>query len=344
MKMIKTEFKDYVTDANGLSYIPWAVALQHARGIKQETIPYEGGMSMPLYGGFVVGVRSQWEGVTQDIWLPVLGPDNNPVLNPTARDISDQINRCRCKAVAMITGYGLGLYAGYKSAAAFAKDLGEIKEGDDLAKVKPICAKKGGKADYIPWAASIAAARLSDPTFWWEVVFMEGPDENGEIRKLPYTRPFAGGVGFLVGVTVHGRFGSHTEWLPIMGILPVNTRNGVRKLDFQPLPEPNVADWNRAVMRCLTKAIAVATGYGIEVYGDEVVSEAKDPDQVSTEEHGEQPSHTNIDLVIAIRDRLKEVGKNEADLIKWLKVKADSLEEIPQDSLMAAAKVLKIAA
>lgn len=257
--------------ANGteLPYLPWAAGLGLAGRPAMSIVEFEGGnLSRSIFGGAAVAVELDG----QRVYLPVQDGSFHALdyEKATARDIGDAHARCRTKAIAICTGIGLSLYAGFKGdGPAFAKAVGDVTPTMDLVKVPPMVSKKSrgkgaGGNDYVKWAASIAAAKLADESFRWTIEEREFVNtETGEVRMEPYTKL---GTGYAVGVTVTFKGATHTEWLPILGIVPVQTKNGTKKLDNQPLLAPTVSDWNKSVMRCLSKAVAVATGYGLSVY------------------------------------------------------------------------------
>ncbi len=266
---IKTSLSGLTAEANGATYLAWATALALAGRPQQQVVTFGGHPFLPLLGGAVVAVDAPLpNGALQRTWLPILNPKNEPITleHLTARDVSDSINRCRAKSAAMVNGVGLALYAGYgENVAKFLKELG-VRPNSDLATVEPLVSTKG-KVPYVDWTAALSAARITDENFHWEVVmFSLVEQETGELVDVPYCRmPF----GYMVAVKVTYKGTSHTEYLPIMGVVDVETRQGKRKMDNQPLLQPTSWDWNRAVMRALTKAIAVVSGYGLNVYAKE---------------------------------------------------------------------------
>jgi len=274
---IKVETKDFVEKINNAAYLSWATALALAERPQQEVALFGGRPFLPLFGGAVVAVDSPSGENRQRTWLPILNSNNAPIpisaISP--RDVNDAIMRCRAKAVAMVQGVGLSVYAGFDGdALGFIKALG-IKPDSDLAQVQPLTEGKGGDsgAKYITWAAALAAARITCPEFFWEVLEFDVTDqESGEVVRLPACR-VASGWAVAVRVVYKGR--EHTEWLPIMGVAEVQTKRGPRKMDHQPLASPTVFDWNRSVMRCMAKAIAIATGYGLGVYAGEDLAAIK---------------------------------------------------------------------
>jgi hypothetical protein len=116
--------------------------------------------------------------------------------------------------------------------------------------VEPLVSIKGSSS-YLDWATALAAARIADEAFHWEVVDFPIADGEGSHPYLQIAR------GYLVGVRVTYKGVAHVEYLPIMNN------------SFKPIEKPNAGDWNKAIMRLLTKAIAVATGYGLSVYAGE---------------------------------------------------------------------------
>lgn len=253
-----------------LSYLPWAMTVGLAGAPQQRVVEFDQSRAeWEVFGGSVVAIEHVYEdGAVQRIYLPVLDSRFRPIefASLTARDVGDAISRCRAKAIACTTGIGLDLYANFGgNGDEFAKALGKIGPTTDLHQVEPVVkvVEETG-AEYIEWAFSLAAVKLADQHFLWEVELREVIDrETGEVAMRPY-KP--SGTGFSVGVTVTYRGRKHTEWLPIMGTAMVQTRNGLRKLGNQSLQDPNASDWNKSVMRALTKAIAVASGYGLAVY------------------------------------------------------------------------------
>jgi hypothetical protein len=265
---LQTPIKGLVETLNGASYLSWATAVALAGRPSLTVRTWGGTPALRMFGGAVVAVEAENGQLT---WLPVLDARNRPVPSPTARDVSDSVNRCRAKAVAMVHGVGLCLYSGEQDPAGWIKKLG-VKPGDDLAKVPAITSTKGGSAGaaYVDWATALAAAKIADPDFRWSIVEHEVPDANGVIHVMPAMPIAVGGAGgYMVAVSVTYRGREHVEWLPIMGIAEVQTPRGPRKMDHQTLLKPDVFDWNKAVMRCLAKAIAVASGYGISTYAGE---------------------------------------------------------------------------
>jgi hypothetical protein len=264
---LKWDFSPFVKTVEGAAYLPYPVVMAAAQASPQVVPAEDGRLYHNIFGGAVVTVELDGQALS----LPVLDGKNRPIKADaaTSRDISDSIVRAKTKVVAVTKGYGLALYAGDVRPLDFIKGVG-VKPDSDLRTVQPRVREKpsGSRAGpaYVAWADAIAAAKLTDPGFSWEILTFNEPDEDGVIRPLPYTQA---GIGYMVGVKVKYRGREHTEYLAIMGVADVQTKNGPKKMDNQPLTNPTSHDWNRAVMRCLTKAIALTTGYGLSVYAKE---------------------------------------------------------------------------
>lgn len=275
LKGVKASVKGLVYDVQGSQYLPWASAVALAGRPKLDVVTFGGLPYLPFFGGAAVAVEAEGDGGVQRVWLPVLSQSKLPVSieKLDARDINDSLSRAKAKAIALTYGVGLSLYAGYgEDVLAFLKGI-SVTPDSDLATVEPAVSQKPGKSasSYVDWCTAYAAAKITDPTFRFDVRMFENIDpETGEVRLIP-AKAVNGGWMVAVDLTYKGQ--SATEWLPIMGFQEVQTKNGPKKMDHQPLANPSVFDWNKAVMRCLTRGIACLTGYGLSVYaGEDVMS------------------------------------------------------------------------
>lgn len=320
-----TETKD------GMAYLSWAVAVALAERPEHSLVQFGDKPYLEALGGALIAVDMG----AQRTWLPVLDNRNHPVAvaNVTSRDVSDTYQRCRTKAIAATFGIGMSLYAGFEgNAGKFVEDLG-LTPDSDLTKVKAITSKKGGgsNAEYLDWASALAAVKITDPDFHWSVVMHQVVDKmTGEVVEMPYLQV---GDTFMVSIEVAYKGHRHTEWLPIMGVLPVKTKYGEKKMDHQPLINPNVFDWNRSIMRCLAKAISVVSGYGLSIYAGEDLSKAPSGDAGEPGGVSEAPDLTEV------RKLLKEANKDEVAMCAWLGIK--SLEDADQESITKAEATLR---
>ena len=357
---VKTPFaglvKSYeITDKDGvkkeLGYLPWPRALALAGRPTQQVMYWTGYPYFELFGGVVVAVSQVIERpdnaapLLQNTYLPVLNGANQPItiarIDP--RDISDTINRCRAKSAAMVSGVGLSMYSnGNVDTIKFLRSL-NVKPETDLSTIEPLIVKKAGKGDYIDWPSALAAARITDPSFEWDVGWHKvADDKTGELVELPALR-LGNGWGVTVKVTYRGK--THTEMLPIMGQVLVATKHGDKKLDHQPLLNPTCHDWNRAVMRCLVKAIAIETGYGLSVYANEpLVSLHVDPVQRKPEPQPPAAApamvvtpddpEVHASLVPQVEAAMLARSKKLPDMLVWLgNTTAQSVKELSVDEL-----------
>ena len=353
---IKTPFESLVKKirvstkegAKEFPYLPWATALALADRPAQKIVPSADGLFHEVFGGGVVGI-SQMLGETEQVtWLPILNGANQamPIARITSRDVSDTLNRCRAKAVAMVSGVSLSLYAnGEANTVKFLNDLAITPESD-LSRVDPVVCRSDKKnGAYVDWTHALAAVRISDPSFTWSVTSSSVVNTTtGEISTKPYVR-LGTGWGVMVEVSYKGL--THTELLPIMGFREVSTKNGQKMLDHQPLENPNCHDWNRSVMRCLVKAIAVVTGYGLSVYAKGQLAdlhveplqrkpvadaaEVASPESASPEK--DDPAR-HADLVAKVRESLTKREREAGQLLAWLGYKdAKTIEEVSSDDL-----------
>lgn len=309
------------------NYLPWALSLALADRPPQEVVEHDGAMYVPVFGGCVVGIRQKIGGTGRDqvTWLPVLNGSNQamPEARVTARDLGDTINRCRAKAAAMVNGVGLSLYSkGEANTVTFIKSLNVVPDTDLARATPPISSSEEKNGDFIDWPHALAAARLTDPEFHWEVVFKDVIDKTtGEVSSRPY---FRFGIGYGVAVRVTYKGITHTELLPIMGFAIVKLKSGEEKrLDHQPLPNPDCHDWNRTVMRCLTKAISVSSGYGLNVYAKADVDELN-VEPLQRKEAAAEPEAPVDDAVMKgalisdVEKALAASGRTAGDMLAWL--------------------------
>jgi hypothetical protein len=239
--------------------------------------------------------------------LPVTDARGQPIPfgGITARDVGDAINRARARSVAVVNGLGLGLYVGQPNGAEFVRALGVTSATEDLSSVEPLTDEKRDEKRpewngpvYLPWAPALAAASITDPDFRWGFVWFDTPDENGVIGRQPYIRlP----KGYLIAVELTWKGQTHREYLPVMGMAETQTKRGLKRLDHRTLVNPTVADWHRAVMRCLAKGIAILTGYGRSVYASEIASPAPFADAALIEEIATTAAEAGVRIDTVLR-------------------------------------------
>lgn len=284
LKLLAVDVRPYSKSIEGYSYLPWALAHSMAGRPPYQNVLFDTpkGRSpvLKLFGGTAVAVdMDAGGGNMQRTYLPILDLRGKPLPGgqETSRDINDNWGRALARAVAIVHGLGLSLYsrtlgdgASYVNALAVApntEDLQSVPALEDLKEFKDRSGRptKRKPQPYLGWHAAVAAARITDPGFWWEVLEFEVMDpETGAIETLPAMK--ASGKGWMVGVRVHWKGVSQVMMLPIMGVATVTTKNGPKSMEHQPIDDPDIFQWHSAVMRCLAKAIAITTGYGISFY------------------------------------------------------------------------------
>jgi len=358
LSLLKTDIKKYVQVRKvsnkvdrEVPYIAWTRAVQMAGRPRHATAMFADGAEdyriernyRSFFDGCVVAVEMEIEtGEMQRIYLPVLGKDNQPVLEgkETSRQIGDSLSRCVARAIAIVHGLGLTAFDGRNSAGeplhqrwfgdgeTYASQLNVTPE-TDLVLATPMLdmkvdKKTGRKTPYLGWHAAIAACRITDPTFLWEIMEVDSVDHaTGDFLRLPAMKVTE---GYMVGVKIRykGQW-CFPVWLPIMETREVQTRNGLKNMEHQPSILPDVFQWHTAVMRCLTKAIAINTGYGLSAYSDMETGEG-DP--------------AFIQARIGLLDRIEQaVNETNADMEAMLRFfKVDSLETASYERLQ---KILK---
>lgn len=265
---IKTEVKDLLqAGSTGALYLSRASAESLSGRLPVQPVVFgkEGTPFLPLFGGALVAAdidlapMENGDILTQRTWLPVMDGKNDPIPvdRVSARDVSDAMQRCIVKALAMTQGVGAAPFLGFSETREMLVKLG-LKPGSDLATVPAYTKENDQGKKYVHWMAALIAARLTDPHFHWQAVYSPAwsDRETGEIWDSAPVYRVAGGWSVQVQATYRGV--TRREWLPLMG--------GPEHADIL---QPTVFDWNTAVMRALTKVIAYLTGYGLDVYAGE---------------------------------------------------------------------------
>ena len=167
---------------------------------------------------------------------------------------------------------------------------------------------------YLSWAHAWAQALQMDPEANFHVHAFDGKaymDVNG--------------TGMVwVDVTMGGR--TRTCWLPVM-----DHRN-------KPIPNPDAFQVNTAIMRCLTKCLAMF-GLGLNVYAGEdlplVEDEEAKKEPKKEEKKPEPPKATaqeKADLTLFADTLLQylEIQRTEADLISYWKSNQTTLDSVKE--------------
>lgn len=351
VKGLQINTSHLVETINGADYVSWASALALA-GLPAQTVEMFGGLPYrKIFGGALVCISQPVApDIVQKTWLPALGADNAsiPVERLTSRAVHDTIMRARAKSVAQCNGVGLSLYADFGgNGPGFFKALGITPESD-LSQAEPLVKQKGKTTRYVPWAVALAAARITDPNFVWEVVEFETSasdwDDESRIETSPFLRV---ANGYMVAVRVTWRGRTHTEMLPIMGVREVMTPRGPRKMDHVTLEAPSVWDWNKAVMRCLAKAIAVVSGYGISIYAGEDIDAIRNAEAPQQEAVQQDDGGDDEELLRELEQLLPSSEQGRQRILAacakrgWVDSIPSSTQELVRSSKDAARRLLE---
>ena len=129
----------------------------------------------------------------------------------------------------------------------------------------------GKELTYLSWAWA------------WSEVKKRYPDANYEIEKGPYGLPYFGDpkIGYMVYTKVTIQGVTHEMWLPVMDGAnnPLKGEPYVKKTKYKDVTVSAMTmfDANKAVMRCLTKNLAMF-GLGLYIYAGEDIPECESDD------------------------------------------------------------------
>lgn len=124
---------EHTEKKNGLTYLSWAWAwakiLEVCPTATYEIIKDENGI--PAFGnqelGYMCYTKVTIEGVTHEMWLPVMDFRNKAIKTPDMFDINKTVMRCLTKNLAMF-GLGLYIYAGEDLPNEEDKDKADDRE------------------------------------------------------------------------------------------------------------------------------------------------------------------------------------------------------------------------
>lgn len=133
---IKINVNDKTEKKGNLTYLSWAWAWAEFKKVypdaQYEVVKFADGK--PYYHdektGYMVYTKVTAEGLTYEMWLPVMDSRNRALLDATMFDINKTIMRCLTKNLAMF-GLGLYIYAGE-----------DLPEGEDKPKPPAVQIKK----------------------------------------------------------------------------------------------------------------------------------------------------------------------------------------------------------
>ena len=272
---VKVPINGLTDKFNDLTYLAWAKALSLSHRVSQSVATFDEKPYLSFFGGAVVAVdiKDSDEQKNSRIWLPVLNKENLPIPEEilTPRDIHDSIARCKAKSIALNTGIGMSVYGGFDENILGFLNFIDVAPTSDLSKVSvPYNENHITGSKYIEWATAFTAAKITDPMFCFEVKMFKSGEGYIPVLKV--------GNGYSVAVTINYQGQEHTEWLPIMDIYGDSIEN------------PTIYEWNTSVMRALTKAIAVVSGYGLGIYAKEELNNLLGREPIQKKNHPESIS------------------------------------------------------
>lgn len=162
--------------------------------------------------------------------------------------------------------------------------------------------EKKGNLTYLSWAWAWAEFKKAYPTATYEIERFE--------NNLPFVK--ADGVGYMVFTKVTVDEITYEMWLPVMD----NRNNAIL--------EPDMMDINKAIMRCLTKNLAMF-GLGLYIYAGEDLPEA--PFRPATDAQINEMTELGINITNAFKyakvnkweEMSEEVAQKIIDMKKGIK-------------------------
>lgn len=179
----KIDVSDKTEKKGNLTYLSWAYAWAEFKKVypaanyevkKFDGLPYVKDEKV----GFMVYTSVTADGLTYEMWLPVMNSMNKAILNPTMFEINKTIMRCLAKNLAMF-GLGLYIYAG--------EDLPEDGEGATTEQKLPNKKKKTAQSE------SKSTERRSRPITQSELVRVWGvkdPEATVSALEKRFGLPF----------------------------------------------------------------------------------------------------------------------------------------------------------
>lgn len=245
-----------IASKGGLSYLSAATANSLAGLPETSFVDFGDSPFLPLFDGALVAVDIELpeQGEygfpeTQRTFLPVMDGNNRciPLDRITVNDVNNSRQRCFVKAISTVLGHGMSVFLGLDGDGAEAAKVMGLDADSDLATSNAVISKLSNGGPFLAWTHALAAARIVDPLFTWDVTEWDGK---------PY-REVLGGVLIDIDTVFRGRHQRLS--LPMMDEA------------FNPVPvnRASVWLWNRTVMRALAKAISFHTGYGLNLYAQE---------------------------------------------------------------------------
>ena len=164
----KMDVSEYTEEKMKLTYLSWSrmwmLLMSQYPQAQYEFVEFDGVPFKTLPDGSTeVATKITIDNLVREMRLPVMDYKNNPVVNPHARQVSDNAMRCLVKNVAMF-GLGISVFAGMSDDTL--PDAEKDKQPKGKKEAKP-------KAELEPETVIDRAAE-QDKDEAWAKVFVEG--------------------------------------------------------------------------------------------------------------------------------------------------------------------------
>ena len=152
---------EHTEKKGNLTYLTWAWAWAEVLGCFPEATYDMRSIPMEIFddGTVIVWGSVTIEGITREMWLPVMDNRNNAISNPDARKIQDCRMRCLVKCIAM-HGLGLYIYAGEDIPGEASTGKSVDKSAAKLKKLKENAIKRLNELDYDSIAQAFTEAGI----------------------------------------------------------------------------------------------------------------------------------------------------------------------------------------
>lgn len=169
-EVLKINVNDKTEKKGSLTYLSWTWAWAEFKKIYPEAMykikEYNGIFCTGNDKiGYMVSTSVTADGLTYDMWLPVMDMRNKSIMQPTSYDVNKSIMRCLTKNLAMF-GLGLYIYAGEDLPEDEQKAPREATKAQAVAKVEEF--KRLTKSELVQvYGVSNAEATIA----WFEKKF-----------------------------------------------------------------------------------------------------------------------------------------------------------------------------
>lgn len=168
--------------------------------------------------------------------------------------------------------------------------------------------EKKGQFSYLSWVFAVRELRKLDTKATWRVESynVELTNDNGILfsGKYPYMQTKS---GCFVEVVV--TLGDGNQFHQVHPVL--DNRNNT-------VINPNAFQVNTSIQRCLTKAIALASGIGLHLYAGEDLPESDKDREIINEVHDQFPDSKEVMSIMEFEELLESARDNKERKGIWL--------------------------